>query len=135
MAVKAKPMQTTEIKDKKIACNMKYYDLKEKNDILTITFHRNLPDSDQTIKLKLNTYLKDFIANSKCTVLICDLSKSNYEKGAYISCVWLFGLAYNKTVYVIATKAQVDILKSLMKMNIEVPIYLGIDEIPEVSTC
>ena len=108
---------------------MECYDLQEKNNILTITFHQNSHDLEQVNKLELY-HLKDYIANSKCSILICDLSKSNYERGDYISAGWLYGALCDKKVYVVAKESQIDALKSLMKMNIEVPIYTDINDVP-----
>lgn len=111
---------------------MEYYDVQEANNILTITFHQNLPDSDQAVKLGINTYLMDLYSKSKCSIIVCDLTKSNYEHGAYISCFWLYGLSHDKKVYVIAKESQIANLKSLMKINIEVPIYTDIADVPEM---
>jgi hypothetical protein len=108
---------------------MEYYDLQENDNTLVITFHSNLPDYGAAQELKLLTSFKEYVANSKCSVMICDLSKSNYKTGAYISAVWLVGLAYKKKIYIVAKASQVENLKSLMKINIEVPIYTDINDV------
>lgn len=107
---------------------MSFYKITElENKILSVSFYSGLPTGSKGGNASPHFELKALLQKASYDGIICDISKSDYKYGDYISAVWIVGVSAKKKTCIIAREEQKSSVKELMKLTFEVPIFQNLE--------